>query len=113
MSKKILLFDGYSILNRAFYALPLLTTNTGEYTNAVYGFFNIFFRFYDEEKPDYIIVAFDLPQPTFRHEQYSEYKGTRKSMPEELRSQVPTLKTLLNKIIFIQQSVPGMKLMMF
>lgn len=95
MGKKILLIDGFSILNRAFYALPLLSTRDGEYTNAVYGFMNIFFRFLDEEKPDFVTVAFDLPQPTFRHEIYGAYKGTRKGMPDELRAQVPTLKKLL------------------
>jgi DNA polymerase-1 len=95
---KLLLFDGFSILNRAFYALPLLTNSAGEYTNAVYGFLNIFFRFLDEEKPDYTIVAFDLPQPTFRHEIYGAYKGTRKTMPDELRAQVPMLKVLLEKM---------------
>jgi DNA polymerase-1 len=95
---KILLFDGYSILNRAFYALPLLTNSAGEYTNAVYGFLNMFFRFVDEEKPDYVTVAFDLPQPTFRHEMFGAYKGTRKGMPDELRAQVPTLRTLLEKM---------------
>ena len=98
MSKKILLIDGFSILNRAFYALPLLSTKDGEYTNAVFGFMNIFFRFCDEENPDYITVAFDLPQPTFRHEAYGAYKGTRKGMPDELRAQVPTLKNLLEKM---------------
>lgn len=95
---KFLLFDGLSILNRAFYALPPLTNSAGEYTNAVFGFMNIFFRFLDEENPDFITVAFDLPQPTFRHEMYGAYKGTRKSMPDELRAQVPALKTLLEKM---------------
>jgi DNA polymerase-1 len=95
---KIILFDGFSILNRAYYALPPLTNSAGEYTNAVFGFMNIFFRFLDEEKPDYIIVAFDLPQPTFRHEMYGAYKGTRKGMPDELRAQVPALKVLLEKM---------------
>ncbi|MCL1787632.1 MAG: DNA polymerase I [Defluviitaleaceae bacterium] len=96
--KKILLIDGFSILNRAFYALPPLSNKEGEYTNAVFGFMNIFFRFCDEENPDYITVAFDLPQPTFRHEAYGAYKGTRKGMPDELRAQVPTLKNLLEKM---------------
>ena len=95
---KLLLFDGFSILNRAFYAIPLLTSSTGEYTNAIYGFLNIFFRFCDEEKPDYVTVAFDLPKPTFRHERYGAYKGTRKGMPDELRAQVPVLKELLIKM---------------
>ncbi|MCL2571493.1 MAG: DNA polymerase I [Defluviitaleaceae bacterium] len=98
MAKKILLIDGFSILNRAFYALPLFSNMAGEYTNGVYGFINILVRFLDEEKPDYVTVAFDLPEPTFRHKQYAEYKATRKTMPEELRSQVPILKSLLEKM---------------
>ncbi|MCL2605092.1 MAG: DNA polymerase I [Defluviitaleaceae bacterium] len=96
--KKILLIDGFSILNRAFYALPPLTTAAGEHTGAIFGFMSILFRFIDEEKPDYITVAFDLPVPTFRHELYGAYKGTRRAMPDELREQVPTLKSLLVKM---------------
>jgi len=107
MPRKILLIDGFSILNRAFYAIPMLSTKDGEYTNAVFGFMNIFFRFCDEEKPDYITVAFDLPQPTFRHEQYGAYKGTRKGMPDELRAQVPTLKNLLEKMQINMAECPG------
>ena len=95
MKDKILLIDGYSILNRAFYALPVLTNNAGEFTNAVYGFLNIFFRFADEEKPTYVLVAFDLPAQTFRHNMYTSYKATRKQSPQELRQQVDTLKKLL------------------
>ena len=95
---KILFFDGYSIINRAFYAIPLLTSSKGEYTNAVYGFISIFLRFLDEEKPDYITVAFDLPVPTFRHNIYGAYKGTRRSMPDELKAQVPLVKVLLTKM---------------
>jgi len=106
-SRKILLFDGFSVLNRAFYAIPLLSNSEGEYTNAVYGFMNIFFRFCDEEKPDFITVAFDLPQPTFRHEQYGAYKGTRKRMPDELRAQVPVLKILLEKMQINMAECPG------
>ena len=95
---KILLFDGYSILHRAYYAIPTLSNTAGDYTNALYGFLNIFFRFCDEEKPDYVAVAFDLSQPTFRHEKYGAYKGTRKPMPDELRPQIPMLKDLLVKM---------------
>jgi len=107
MPQKILLIDGFSILNRAFYALPLFTNSSGEYTNAVYGFLSILMRFHDEEKPDFITVAFDLPQPTFRHERYAGYKATRKSMPDELRSQVPTLKNLLTKMNINISESPG------
>lgn len=96
--KKILLIDGNSIMNRAYYALPLFSNKEGEYTNAVYGFLNIFFKIYDEENPDYAGIAFDLPRPTFRHIKYEAYKGTRKSMPEELRPQFPLLKQLLAKM---------------
>jgi len=104
---KILLFDAFSVLNRAFYAIPLLTNKEGEYTNAVYGFMNIFLRFLDEEKPDYITVAWDLPQPTFRHEAYGAYKANRKGMPDELRAQVPTLKALLEKMQINMAACPG------
>lgn len=92
---KLLMIDGNSIVNRAFYGVPLLTDSQGRYTNGVYGFLNIFFKLFDEEKPDYVGVAFDLHAPTFRHEMFSDYKGTRKSMPEELRGQIPMLKEVL------------------
>ncbi len=93
--EKLVLIDGNSLINRAFYAMPLLTTKKGEYTNAVYGFMNMLFKIFSEIRPDYTAVAFDLKAPTFRHKMYSEYKGTRKPMPEELRSQIPLLKDLL------------------
>lgn len=95
MSEKIVLIDGHSILNRAFYGLPDLTNAEGLHTNAVYGFLNIMFRILEEEKPDYLAVAFDRHEPTFRHELYRDYKGTRKPMPTELREQVPLMKELL------------------
>ncbi len=95
MSEKILLIDGNSILNRAFYGLPDLTNSEGKHTGAVYGFLNILFRILEEEKPDYLTVAFDLHAPTFRHKLYDAYKGTRKGMPEELREQVPLMKEML------------------
>lgn len=93
--KKIVLIDGHSILNRAFYGIPDLTNSEGLHTNAVYGFLNILFKILDEEKPDYLSVAFDLAAPTFRHKLYKEYKGTRKPMPPELREQVPLIKEAL------------------
>ncbi len=95
MSKKLLLFDGHSIANRAFYGVPLLTNKDGIYTNAIYGFMNIMLSLIEKEKPDYLGIAFDLSTPTFRHEFSSDYKGTRKGMPQELRSQMPLLKKLL------------------
>ncbi len=93
--KKLVLIDGHSILNRAFYGLPDLTNSEGLHTNAVYGFLNILFKILEEEKPGYLAVAFDVHAPTFRHEMYEAYKGTRKAMPEELREQVPLLKEVL------------------
>ena len=84
-SKKLVLIDGHSILNRAFYGVPELTNAQGLHTNAIYGFLNILFKILEEEKPDYLAVAFDVHAPTFRHEMYEAYKGTRKAMPEELR----------------------------
>lgn len=92
---KIVLIDGHSILNRAFYGVPDLTNSAGLHTNAVYGFLNILFKILEEEKPDYLTVAFDVHGPTFRHEIYKEYKGTRKPMPDELREQVPVIKEVL------------------
>lgn len=95
MEKKIVLIDGHSILNRAFYGLPDLSNSEGLHTNAVYGFLNIMLKILEEEKPDYLTVAFDEHQPTFRHEMYQEYKGTRKKMPDELREQVPLIQDVL------------------
>lgn len=95
MGKKILLFDGLSIANRAFYGIPLLTNKNGLYTNAVYGFLNIMFSIMEKEKPDLVGVAFDVSAPTFRHKMNESYKGTRKGMPEELRPQIPLLKQVL------------------
>lgn len=93
--KKLVLIDGHSMLNRAFYGVPDLTNSAGLHTNAIYGFLNILFKILEEEKPDYLTVAFDVHAPTFRHEIYKEYKGTRKPMPEELREQVPVIKEVL------------------
>ena len=96
MSKKLVLIDGHSILNRAFFGLPDLTNAEGLHTNAVYGFLNIMFKILDEEKPDYFTVAFDVHAPTFRHKMFDAYKGTRKPMAEELRQQVPLIKEMLS-----------------
>lgn len=95
MAEKIVLIDGHSILNRAFYGVPDLTNADGLHTNAVYGFLNIMFKILDQEKPEYLTVAFDVHAPTFRHEMFEEYKGTRKPMAEELRQQVPVIKEVL------------------
>jgi DNA polymerase-1 len=95
MADKIMLLDGNSLINRGFYAMPYLSNKNGEYTGGVFGFLNIFFKLYDEEKPQRVAVCFDVHQPTFRHLEYKEYKGTRKGMPEELRPQLPLLKRIL------------------
>lgn len=95
MREKIVLIDGHSILNRAFYGVPDLTNAEGLHTNAIFGFLNILFKILDEEKPQYLTVTFDVHAPTFRHEMYAEYKGTRKPMAEELRQQVPVIKEVL------------------
>ena len=87
--EKLMVVDGNSLLYRAFFALPNLTTSDGQHTNAVYGFSMMLLRLLDEEKPDYCVVAFDAPGPTFRHEAYAEYKATRQKTPDELRSQGP------------------------
>lgn len=107
MSEKILLIDGHSILNRSFYGLPDLTNSEGRHTGAVYGFLNILFRILEEEKPDYLTVAFDLHEPTFRHKMYEAYKGTRKGMPEELREQVPLMKEMLTAMGVKIMTLPG------
>lgn len=94
--EKLLLIDGNSLINRAFYAMPLLTTKDGKYTNGVFGFLTMFFKALSELKPDYASVAFDLKAPTFRHKMYDGYKATRHPMPEELRPQIPLLKEVLS-----------------
>lgn len=93
--KKILLIDGHSILNRAFYGVVPLTNSEGLHTNAIYGFINIMLKSIEEEKADYVAVAFDLKAPTFRHKMFDAYKGTRKPMPAELHEQVPVIKEVL------------------
>jgi len=97
--KKLMMVDGNSILNRAFYGLKgskLLATSDGLYTNGVYGFINILNKYLEEENPDYICVAFDLKAPTFRHKEFEGYKAKRKGMPEELAVQVPVIKEVLD-----------------
>lgn len=104
---KLLLIDGNSILNRGFHGLPLLTTKDGIFTNAVLGFLNIMLKTVDEEKPEKILVAFDVKAPTFRHKQYEAYKGTRKPMADELRSQVPLIKEVLDAMNISRIEMPG------
>lgn len=104
---KTLLIDGNSLINRAFYALPILSTDEGVYTNAVYGFLKMFFKAVDEYQPQNIVCAFDVKHPTFRHEHYAEYKAGRKKMPEELVPQIPLLKEVLGKLGVFCFEKPG------
>ena len=96
--EKTLLIDGNSIINRAFYGIPLLTNSEGYHTNAILGFVNIMLKTITDEQPDYIGIAFDLKSPTFRHKLYDNYKGNRKGMPNELGEQLPVLKKLLKEM---------------
>ena len=96
MDKLLILIDGNSLMNRAYYALPELMNKKGQHTNAIYGFANILFKIMDTYKPSHISVAFDLKAPTFRHKQYDAYKGNRKKMPNELREQVEPLKKMID-----------------
>lgn len=93
--EKFLIIDGNSIMNRAFYAIRLLSTKDGLYTNALYGFLNIYYMMLEKINPDYVAVSFDLSAPTFRHKMYNKYKAGRKSMPDELRMQMPLIKDIL------------------
>lgn len=95
---KLVLVDGNSIMNRAFYGImgsKMLTTKDGKYTNAVYGFLAILFKLLEEVEPQYLVVAFDLKAPTARHKLYEGYKATRKGMPQELADQMPMIKEIL------------------
>ncbi len=96
ISEKIMIIDGSSLIYRAFYALPLLENKEGIYTNGVYGFLTMLYRVIEEKKPDYISVVFDKEGPTFRHKEYKEYKGTRKSTPSELVQQFPIIRSILD-----------------
>jgi len=95
---KLLVLDGNSILNRAFYGIKLLTTKDGRYTNAIYGFMNILMKLEQDVKPDSVAITFDLKAPTFRHKMYADYKAGRKPMPPELAEQMPVLKDLLDAL---------------
>ncbi len=105
--EKLVLIDGHSIINRAFYGVPELTNSEGLHTNGVYGFLNIMLKILDEEGAGHLAVAFDMPEPTFRHKMYDAYKGTRKPMPEELREQVPVLKEVLAAMEIPILTLPG------
>lgn len=94
--KKLMIIDGSSLLHRAFYALPLLSTKEGIYTNGIYGFLTMLYKVQEEKKPDYICVAFDKKGPTFRHEEYEQYKAHRQSTPSELAQQFPIIREILD-----------------
>lgn len=107
LNMNFLVIDGNSILNRAFYGIKVLTTKDGRFTNAIYGFMNIFMRLKDECQPQAVAVAFDVKHPTFRHEMYGGYKANRKGMPEELAQQLPVLKELLTALGVAIVEKPG------
>jgi len=96
--KKLLILDANSIVNRGFYAVRPLTNKDGLNTNAIFGFLNIFFKYFEEIKPDYVAAAFDVSAPTFRHKMFDGYKATRHKMPDELREQIPVLKDVLSSM---------------
>ena len=104
---KLMVLDGNSIVNRAFYGIRLLTTRDGKPTNAVYGFINILLKLINEAAPDALCVAFDLKGPTFRHEQYEAYKAQRKPMPDELSVQIPILKEVLDAMNIPRYELEG------
>ena len=107
---KLVVIDGNSILNRAFYGImgsKMLQTADGTYTNAVYGFLSIMFKELEDLEPEYLAVAFDVKHPTKRHEMYAEYKGTRKGMPDELAAQMPIIKKVLQAMNIKIIEMPG------
>ena len=105
--EKLVLIDGNSLINRAFYAMPVLYTKDGTPTNAVFGFTNMLVKIISEIKPTYMAVAFDVKEPTFRHKMYDGYKATRKPMPDELRPQIPLLKEVLTLMGITVIEKPG------
>ena len=110
--EKLVLIDGNSLINRAFYATKLLTTREGVPTNGVFGFTKLILKIISDIKPAYMVVAFDLKAPTFRHKMFENYKGTRKPMPDELAAQMPIMKSLLSamnirKIGYTASSLPA------
>jgi DNA polymerase-1 len=107
LNKRLVIIDGNSLMNRAFYALPDLMNKEGLHTNAIYGFTTMLFKIIDEYKPTHMSVAFDLKAPTFRHKQYENYKAGRKKMPDELRVQVEPLKELLDAFKIHRLEIEG------
>lgn len=105
--KRLLILDGNSLLNRAFYAVPLLSNSEGTHTNAIYGFTNMLFKMKDDIKPDYIVCTFDKKAPTFRHLEYGDYKAGRKKMPPELAEQFPIVKDMLKLFSITSYELDG------
>ena len=105
--KNLIIIDGNSIVNRAYYGVRPLSTKTGIPTNAIYGFMNIMLKYIDEYSPDCLCVAFDLKAPTFRHKMYDQYKAQRKGMPDDLAEQMPHLKEVLSAMNILQLSLEG------
>lgn len=105
----LILIDGNSLINRAYYATPPLSSKDGRPTNAVYAFVNMLVKLISEVKPEYILVAFDRKEPTFRHKMYADYKGTRKPMPDDLRPQVELLKTVLDEMKISRYECAGIE----
>ncbi|AOY76710.1 DNA polymerase I [Clostridium formicaceticum] len=105
--ERIVIIDGNSLINRAFYALPPLTTKEGQHTNAIYGFMTMLFKVIEEYKPQYIGVAFDKKAPTFRHKEYGDYKAGRKKMPQELAEQMEPLKEILDVLSIYRIEIEG------
>ena len=105
--KKLMIIDGNSILNRAYYGIRMLTAPDGTPTNAVYGFLNILFKNLDEDMPDYLCVAFDVKEKTFRHKMYDLYKAQRKPAPEDFLVQLPLMKEVLGAMNCVCLEKPG------
>ena len=104
---KLLVLDGNSLVNRAFFGIKVLTTKDGRFTNAIYGFMNILLNLLKAHEPDEVAIAWDLKAPTFRHKMYDGYKATRHGMPPELAQQMPVLKQLLADLGFVSVSCEG------
>jgi len=95
MKKKLILIDSNALIHRAYHALPPLTTKTGEIVNAVYGYTSVLLNVLNKFKPEYIVAAFDLKEPTFRHKEFKDYKATRVKAPDDLYEQIPRVKELV------------------
>ncbi|HOF03778.1 MAG TPA: DNA polymerase I, partial [Atribacterota bacterium] len=96
-TRRLFLIDGQGLIYRAYFALPKLATSHGQIINAAYGFTLLLFKLLEEQKPDGIIIAFDTPKPTFRHELFDQYKAQREKMPQELVEQLPIIKEIVQK----------------